>query len=102
MLGFPATDSHVKGEVIVNEIIGASRVARFGAWNLRASERRPGDLDIQIEESHFLQIRSSRLERVGSSYNSIYTRLRIGIPAQFSMDYSAAEEAADSRYASVR
>ncbi len=50
LLGCSPSHSQRKGEVFRNEKSGKERVARFGMWQLKATDRQPGDPDTQIAE----------------------------------------------------
>lgn len=48
LLGASPTRAQGKGEIIPTRNSGGSRIARFGLWNLDATETAPGDLDAQV------------------------------------------------------
>lgn len=50
MLGCEPTFSQIKGEELIGRKTGFVRIAKFGMWQLQATDREPGNLDEQIEE----------------------------------------------------
>jgi hypothetical protein len=50
LLGASPTYTQIKGEKIVGKKTGYVRIAKFGMWQLSASDREPEDMDGQIRE----------------------------------------------------
>jgi Domain of unknown function (DUF4279) len=50
LLGATPAHTQIKGEKIVGKNTGYIKIAKFGMWQLWASDREPGDLNDQIQE----------------------------------------------------
>ncbi|NQD35700.1 DUF4279 domain-containing protein [Permianibacter sp. IMCC34836] len=50
LLGAKPTFSHSLGEILVGKKTGVNRVAKFGMWQMNASDCAPENLDGQIDE----------------------------------------------------